>query len=228
MLGEGLMSVVERSSLSQRLAGKPHSSILRSLINFQYKGVWPGRHWIGDLERRHSDWAKSIQIWENGLPEWQTWSHYQNFCLQFQCLSIIGGNFAQASVISGNALCPLSGVVSALRDSKCTISVGRAIGGIRFVCCTEVSAFRESAIGGFTVVWMILTKYHDCMCINQLEYLQSRSRLSSNASRPSFEREMSQGKNQCFNMKQSQGHAHNLSLAIRRLQCVTMVILCMQ
>ena len=45
-----------------------------------------------------------------------------------------------------------SSEVPLLRGSKCTSSMGKSIGGVRFVRCTEVvSLFGESANRGFTV-----------------------------------------------------------------------------
>ena len=41
---------------------------------------------------------------------------------------------------SGVERCPLLG------GSKCTISIGRAIGGMEFVCCTEVVRLLESPL----------------------------------------------------------------------------------
>ena len=54
----------------------------------------------------------------------------------------------------GHASCPLSRVERCLLlgISKCTISIGRAIGGKEFVRCTEVVCLLESVIRGFTVV----------------------------------------------------------------------------
>ena len=44
--------------------------------------------------------------------------------------------------------CPLSGVERCplLRGSKCTISIGKAIGGMEFVRCTEVVRLSESPL----------------------------------------------------------------------------------
>lgn len=46
------------------------------------------------------------------------------------------------------------------------------------------------------------------MCI-QLDYQMQRSRLSSNASRPSFEQELSIGKKHCFSMTSREKSLHN-------------------
>ena len=66
---------------------------------------------------------------------------------------LLEGYFVQIAVLWGHAGCPLSGVerYPLLRGSKCTISIGRAIGGMEFVCCTEVVRLSESVIRGFTV-----------------------------------------------------------------------------
>ena len=48
----------------------------------------------------------------------------------------------------GRAGCPLSGVERCplLGGSKCTISMGKAIRGMEFVCCTEVVRLSESPL----------------------------------------------------------------------------------
>ena len=48
----------------------------------------------------------------------------------------------------GHTGCPLSGVerYPLLGGSKCTISIGRAIGGMEFVRCTEVIRLSESPL----------------------------------------------------------------------------------
>ena len=48
----------------------------------------------------------------------------------------------------GHTGCPLSGVERCpfLGCSKCTISIGRAMGGMEFVCCTEVVSLSESPL----------------------------------------------------------------------------------
>ena len=62
-----------------------------------------------------------------------------------------------------------SRVVFSSHGSKYTISIGRAIRGIRFVRCTEVVCFSESAIRGFNVLlWSILivtVGQWQCMCV---------------------------------------------------------------
>ena len=47
-----------------------------------------------------------------------------------------------------HAGCPLSGVERCplLGGSKCTVSIGRAIGGMEFVRCTEVVRLSESPL----------------------------------------------------------------------------------
>ena len=59
-----------------------------------------------------------------------------------------GGYFVQIAVLWGYAGCPLSGVERGplLGGSKCTISIGRAIGGIQFVHCTEIVRLSESLL----------------------------------------------------------------------------------
>ena len=56
--------------------------------------------------------------------------------------------FVQIAVLWGHAGCLLSGVERCLllRGSKCTISIGRAIEGMEFVCCTEVAYLSESPL----------------------------------------------------------------------------------
>ena len=56
--------------------------------------------------------------------------------------------FLQTAVLRGHAGCLLSGVERCLLlgGSKCTISIGRAIGGMKFVCCTEVVRLSESPL----------------------------------------------------------------------------------
>ena len=63
------------------------------------------------------------------------------FLLRFWSPSAFGGYFVQIAVLWGHAGCALSGVERGplLGGSKCTISIGRAIGGMGFVRCTEVS-----------------------------------------------------------------------------------------
>ena len=39
-----------------------------------------------------------------------------------------------------------SSEVPLLGGSKCTSSMGKSIGGVRFVCCTEVVRFSESPL----------------------------------------------------------------------------------
>ena len=48
--------------------------------------------------------------------------------------------FVQIAVLWGHAGCPLSRVERCplLGGSKCTISIGKTIGSMEFVCCTEV------------------------------------------------------------------------------------------
>ena len=61
---------------------------------------------------------------------------------------LFGGYFVQIAVLWGHAGCPLSGVERCLllRGSKCTISIGRAIGVMEFVRCTEVVCLSESPL----------------------------------------------------------------------------------
>ena len=56
--------------------------------------------------------------------------------------------FVQPAVLWGHAGCPLSGVerYPLLGGSKYTISIGRTIGGMEFVCCTEVVCLSESPL----------------------------------------------------------------------------------
>ena len=63
-------------------------------------------------------------------------------------LSAFGGYFVQIAVLWGRAGCLLSGVERCLLlgGSKCTISMGRAIGGMEFVRCTEVVCPSESPL----------------------------------------------------------------------------------
>ena len=63
--------------------------------------------------------------------------------------SAFGGYLVQIAVLWGHSGCPLSRVERCplLGGSKCTISIGRAIGGMEFVhCCPP---FGESVIRGF-------------------------------------------------------------------------------
>ena len=59
-----------------------------------------------------------------------------------------GGYFVQIAVLWGHAGCPLSGVERCplLGGFKCTISIGRTIGGMEFVRCTEVARLSESPL----------------------------------------------------------------------------------
>ena len=59
-----------------------------------------------------------------------------------------GDYFVQIAVPWGHTGCPLSGVERCplLGGSKCTISIGRAIGGMEFVHCTEVVRLSESLL----------------------------------------------------------------------------------
>ena len=63
-------------------------------------------------------------------------------------LSAFGGYFVQIAVLRGYAGCPLSRVERCplLGGSKCTVSIGRAIGGMEFVCSTEVVRLSESPL----------------------------------------------------------------------------------
>ena len=63
-------------------------------------------------------------------------------------LSAFRGYFVQIAVLWGRAGCPLSGVerYPLLGGSKCTISMGRAIGGMKFVRRTEVVRLSESPL----------------------------------------------------------------------------------
>ena len=61
---------------------------------------------------------------------------------------LFGGYFVQITVLWGHAGCSLPEVERCplLGGSKCTISIGRAIGGVKFVCCTEVVRLSESPL----------------------------------------------------------------------------------
>ena len=63
-------------------------------------------------------------------------------------VSAFGGYFVQIAVLWGHTGCPLSGLERCplLRGSKCTISIGRAIGGMEFVRSTEVVRLSESPL----------------------------------------------------------------------------------
>ena len=75
-------------------------------------------------------------------------SYFYDLCLQFWSLSALGGYFVQIAVLWGHAGCPLSGVERCplLGGSKCTVSIGRAIGGMDFVRCKEVVRYSESPL----------------------------------------------------------------------------------
>ena len=62
--------------------------------------------------------------------------------------SAFGGYFAQIAVLWGHAGCPLSRVerCALLGDSKCTISIGRAIRGMEVVRGNEVVRLSESPL----------------------------------------------------------------------------------
>ena len=62
--------------------------------------------------------------------------------------SAFGGYFVQIAVLWGYAGCLLSKVERCplLGGSKCTISIGRAIRGMEFVCCTKVICLSESPL----------------------------------------------------------------------------------
>ena len=74
---------------------------------------------------------------------------------RFWSLSAFGGYFVQTAVLWGHAGCPLSGVERwpLLGGSKCTISMERAIGGIK-ICPLYGGCplFGVSVIRGFTVI----------------------------------------------------------------------------
>ena len=88
------------------------------------------------------------------------WTDYlSNKCLKFDLIlmlcarsfcppSALGGYFVQIAVLWGHAGCLLSGVerCQLFGGSKCTISIGRAIGGMEFVCCIEVVHLPESPL----------------------------------------------------------------------------------
>ena len=63
-------------------------------------------------------------------------------------LSAVGGQYALAKANPGQGQCPLFGVERCpfLRGSKCTIYMGRSIGGTGFVRCTEVVRFSEGPL----------------------------------------------------------------------------------
>ena len=71
-----------------------------------------------------------------------------DLCLRFWPPSAFGGYFVQSAVLWGHAGCPLSGVerFPLVGGSTCTISIGRAIGGMEFVHCTEVVRLSESPL----------------------------------------------------------------------------------
>ena len=60
----------------------------------------------------------------------------------------------------GHAGCPLSGVERCplLGGSKCTISIGRAIGGMEFVRCTEVVRLSESPLLEVSLYYLLQVK----------------------------------------------------------------------
>ena len=68
--------------------------------------------------------------------------------VRFWSLSAFGGYFVQIAVLWGHAGYLLSRVERCLllAGSKCTISIGRAIGGMEFVRCTEVVRLSESPL----------------------------------------------------------------------------------
>ena len=63
------------------------------------------------------------------------WPCSYGLCLRFWYLSSLGGYFVQIAVLWGHAGCPLSRVERCplLGGSKCTISIGRAIGDMEFM-----------------------------------------------------------------------------------------------
>ena len=71
-----------------------------------------------------------------------------DLCLRFWSPSAFGGYFVQIAVLYGYAGCVLSRVERCplLEGSKCIISIGRVIGGMEFVCYTEVVRFSESPL----------------------------------------------------------------------------------
>ena len=101
----------------------------------------------GDQTR--SAWAKidKTKEWADYLSNKRQKFAY-DLCLRFWSPSTFGGYFVQIAVLWGHAGCLLCGVEKCplLGGSRCTISIGRAIGGMEFVRCTEVVRLSESPL----------------------------------------------------------------------------------
>ena len=104
------------------------------------------------LDQTCSAWAKINKNKRSGQTIRVTMSkilcYSYDLCSRFWPLSAFGGYFVQIAVLWGRAGCPLSGVKRCplLGGSKCIISMGRAIKGMEFVCCTEVVHLSESPL----------------------------------------------------------------------------------
>ena len=105
--------------------------ILSSLISSYAEGCGVQEAESASLDQTCSAWAK--------VDKTKEWTDYLSN--------------KQIAVLWEHAGCPLSGVERCplLGGSKCTISTGRAIGGMEFVRCTEVVRLSEGPLLGVSL-----------------------------------------------------------------------------
>ena len=94
-LGAGVLSTVERLSLSRRFANKPRPSILRSLIGIYYWGAWPAVFLCKTRSERTQHEENRLKEWLNGLSRCRWLTMRRNFDPRFRSLSALGGDFVQ-------------------------------------------------------------------------------------------------------------------------------------